>query len=148
MPLAEAEGVTLRLEMVGGSQTVEADAARLHQVFGNLLANALRFAPLGQTGAPEVCLSLAGRSGLAYISVADNGPGLSVEARLTLCNLTVELGAKTGFIAPDATTLDWCDARLPDATARGGRWIDQPVFEHHVRGKDTDKTAENLRHNV
>jgi 3-isopropylmalate/(R)-2-methylmalate dehydratase large subunit len=38
---------------------------------------------------------------------------LPMEARLTLCNLTVELGAKTGVIAPDAATLAWCAERLP-----------------------------------
>jgi 3-isopropylmalate/(R)-2-methylmalate dehydratase large subunit len=36
---------------------------------------------------------------------------LDVEARLTLCNLTVELGAKFGMIAPDDTTIAWVTGR-------------------------------------
>jgi 3-isopropylmalate/(R)-2-methylmalate dehydratase large subunit len=36
---------------------------------------------------------------------------LDVEARLTLCNLTVELGARFGLIAPDQRTIDWVRGR-------------------------------------
>jgi len=32
---------------------------------------------------------------------------LEVESRLTLCNLSVELGARCGIIAPDETTISW-----------------------------------------
>ena len=33
--------------------------------------------------------------------------GLSMEARLTLCNLSIEGGARCGLVAPDETTLDY-----------------------------------------
>jgi 3-isopropylmalate/(R)-2-methylmalate dehydratase large subunit len=36
---------------------------------------------------------------------------MDVEARMTLCNLTVELGAKYGMVAPDETTVAWLDGR-------------------------------------
>src|SRR5512134_3553417 len=36
---------------------------------------------------------------------------LGVEARLTLCNMTVEFGAWTGLVAPDDTTIDWVAGR-------------------------------------
>ena len=36
---------------------------------------------------------------------------LEVEARLTLCNLTVELGARFGFVAPDEKTIAWLRGR-------------------------------------
>jgi len=36
---------------------------------------------------------------------------LSVEGRLTLCNLSIEGGARCGMVAPDATTLDWLRGR-------------------------------------
>ncbi|MFM0500239.1 3-isopropylmalate dehydratase large subunit [Paraburkholderia caffeinilytica] len=36
---------------------------------------------------------------------------LSMEARLTLCNLTIELGAKFGFVAPDETTFAYLRGR-------------------------------------
>ncbi len=36
---------------------------------------------------------------------------LSVEARLTLCNLSIEFGSKIGMIAPDDATIDYLAAR-------------------------------------
>ncbi len=36
---------------------------------------------------------------------------LSVEQRLTLCNLSIEMGAKIGMISPDATTLEYLEGR-------------------------------------
>jgi 3-isopropylmalate/(R)-2-methylmalate dehydratase large subunit len=36
---------------------------------------------------------------------------LSVEARLTLCNMAIEAGARTGMVAPDATTMAWLQGR-------------------------------------
>src|SRR5579871_1008055 len=37
--------------------------------------------------------------------------GLGVEGRLTLCNLTIEMGARSGFVAPDDTTFAWLAGR-------------------------------------
>jgi 3-isopropylmalate/(R)-2-methylmalate dehydratase large subunit len=37
--------------------------------------------------------------------------GLSVEGRLTLCNMAIEAGARTGMVAPDATTMAWLAGR-------------------------------------
>ena len=45
---------------------------------------------------------------------------LGMEARLTLCNLSIELGAKIGMVAPDQTTIDYLRGR-PFA-ARGELW--------------------------
>lgn len=36
---------------------------------------------------------------------------LSVEARLTLCNMAIEAGARTGMVAPDAITTAWLAGR-------------------------------------
>lgn len=36
---------------------------------------------------------------------------LDIESRLTLCNLTVELGAKVGMIAPDTKAIEWLRGR-------------------------------------
>ena len=48
---------------------------------------------------------------------------LSVEARLTLCNMAIEAGARTGMVAPDAVTESWLAGRpfapaQPDQTWR------------------------------
>ncbi|MDR3493210.1 MAG: 3-isopropylmalate dehydratase large subunit [Ancalomicrobiaceae bacterium] len=51
------------------------------------------------------------------------GPGieaLSMESRLTLCNMTIEAGGRVGFIAPDDTTFDYLAGR-PYAP-KGAEW--------------------------
>src|SRR5690348_15736460 len=37
--------------------------------------------------------------------------GLDIEGRLTLCNLTIEMGARSGLVAPDDTTFQWLAGR-------------------------------------
>ncbi|RJX69125.1 3-isopropylmalate dehydratase large subunit [Tsuneonella suprasediminis] len=37
--------------------------------------------------------------------------GLSVDGRLTLCNLSVEMGGRSGMVAPDDTVFDWIAGR-------------------------------------
>ncbi|MBX3539843.1 MAG: 3-isopropylmalate dehydratase large subunit [Chelatococcus sp.] len=36
---------------------------------------------------------------------------MGIEARMTLCNLTVEMGGRSGFVAADETTLSWLEGR-------------------------------------
>ncbi len=38
--------------------------------------------------------------------------GLSMEARMTICNMSIEMGARGGMIAPDQTTFDYMEGRL------------------------------------
>jgi 3-isopropylmalate/(R)-2-methylmalate dehydratase large subunit len=45
---------------------------------------------------------------------------LSMEARMTICNMSIEAGARAGMIAPDATTFDYLAGR-PHAPA-GPQW--------------------------
>ena len=45
---------------------------------------------------------------------------LDVEGRVTLCNLSIELGARIGMVAPDQTTIDYLQ-RTPGAP-KGDRW--------------------------
>jgi len=45
---------------------------------------------------------------------------LSMEGRMSLCNMTIEAGARTGLIAPDETTFAYLKGR-PRAP-RGGQW--------------------------
>ena len=37
--------------------------------------------------------------------------GLSMEGRMTLCNMSIECGARCGMVAPDATTIDYVRGR-------------------------------------
>jgi 3-isopropylmalate/(R)-2-methylmalate dehydratase large subunit len=62
---------------------------------------------------------------------------LSLEARLTLCNLTIEMGARTGMVAPDDTTYEFLSGR--DYAPKGAMW-DRAVA--HWRTLPTDADAE------
>lgn len=76
--------------------------------------------------AKDLILTLIGRLGVSGGSghaVEFAGPAIRampMEARLTLCNMAVELGARFGFIAPDQVTFDYLRGR-PYAPA-GADW--------------------------
>ena len=55
-----------------------------------------------------------GTNGAAGHVVEYAGPAieaLSMEGRMTICNMTIEGGGKAGMIAPDDTTLEWIEGR-------------------------------------
>ena len=66
--------------------------------------------------AKDMVLAMLGRHGMhggGYQAVEFCGPAvqaLHMPERMTLSNMSAELGAQTGLIAPDATTLDWLAA--------------------------------------
>jgi 3-isopropylmalate/(R)-2-methylmalate dehydratase large subunit len=51
--------------------------------------------------------------GIEYFGAAVSA--LSMEARLTLCNMTIEAGSRFGLVAPDATTLAYLHERVQGA---------------------------------
>ncbi|MBD8527256.1 3-isopropylmalate dehydratase large subunit [Pseudomarimonas arenosa] len=53
---------------------------------------------------------------------------LSMEQRMTLCNMSIEAGARAGLVAPDQTTIDWLRGRprVPQGEAfeaKAGEWL-------------------------
>ena len=56
-------------------------------------------------------IGVAGGRGHAIEFAGEATRGLDVEGRLTLCNLTIEMGARSGFVAPDDTTFQWLAGR-------------------------------------
>lgn len=74
-PLAEEQGI--RLAVAGGDAlpAIEADRARLGQVFHNLVSNALRHTPAGG----QVTLSARAEGDRVHIEVADSGEGIAAE---------------------------------------------------------------------
>ena len=65
----------------------------------------------------DVILSLIARIGTGGAvghAVEYAGPAvaaMSMEERMTLCNMSIEAGARVGLVAPDATTLAWIEGR-------------------------------------
>ena len=76
--------------------------------------------------AKDIILAVIGRIGAGgatghIIEYAGEGiRALSMEGRLTVCNMTIEAGAKTGMIAPDDTSIEWLSGR--DYAPRGALW--------------------------
>ena len=52
-------------------------------------------------------LSTSGATGYFVEYAGDVVKAMSMEGRLTLCNLSIEMGARGGFIAPDETTFNY-----------------------------------------
>ena len=46
--------------------------------------------------------------------------GLSMEGRMTICNMSIEAGARAGMIAPDQTTFDYVEGR--ERAPQGAEW--------------------------
>jgi 3-isopropylmalate/(R)-2-methylmalate dehydratase large subunit len=69
-----------------------------------VFAKDLILAVIGRLGA-------AGAVGYAIEYSGATIRGLSMEARMTLCNMTIEAGSRTGLIAPDATTFAYLQGR-------------------------------------
>ena len=80
-PLAEADGIRLAAEIPAGLPLLNADADRIQQVLGNLLANAVRHVVRGSAAEPAVTLRVALDGAALRFAVADNGPGLSPAER-------------------------------------------------------------------
>ena len=65
-------------------------------------------------------ISASGGTGYAIEYCGSAIDALNMEARLTLCNLSIECGAKVGMIAPDQTTIDWLKDR--PFSPKGNQW--------------------------
>ena len=97
--------------------------------------------PQGVT-AKDVVLGLIGRTGIQQGQghlVEYRGSAiraLSMEGRMTVCNMTIEWGAKAGMVAPDDTTFSYLEGR-PHAP-RGLEW---EVAVDYWRSLATDEGA-------
>ena len=80
-------------------------------------------------GAKDMILATIGRLGTGGMAgyvveyAGETVRGLSMEGRMTMCNMTIEGGGRAGMIAPDETTFDYVrgPARRPGRLRRGRR---------------------------
>jgi 3-isopropylmalate/(R)-2-methylmalate dehydratase large subunit len=81
--------------------------------------------PAGVT-AKDLILAIIGKIGTAggtghVIEYAGQAiRDLSMEGRMTVCNMSIEAGARAGLIAPDETTFDYVKGRA--MAPKGGQW--------------------------
>ena len=62
------------------------------------------------------------RSNRIFCGICRRGgeANMSMEGRLTLCNLSIEMGARGGFIAPDETTFEYIKGK--EYAPKGEEW--------------------------
>lgn len=134
---ALAQGVgTSEVEHVMATQCLAQSKAR------NMAVRVSGKLPAG-VYAKDLALALIGRIGTAgatrhtieYLGEAVRG--LSMEGRMTLCNLSIEAGARAGLVAVDDTTLDYLEGR-PLAPS-GSEW---QAAEAYWRRMVSDPDAE------
>jgi 3-isopropylmalate/(R)-2-methylmalate dehydratase large subunit len=81
--------------------------------------------PAGLT-AKDVILGIIGHigvsGGVGYVIeyTGDVIRGLSIEGRMTVCNMSIEAGARAGVVAPDETTFAYCEGRR--FAPKGAEW--------------------------
>ena len=110
---------TSEVEHVLATQTVIQRPAK------NMRVNVEGSLPLGVTG-KDVILAIIGKLGTAggtgyVIEYAGRAiRELTMEGRMTVCNMSIEAGARAGLIAPDDTTFKYLQGRPYAPT--GGAW--------------------------
>jgi len=82
-------------------------------------------------------IGAAGGSGHAIEYAGSTIRQLGLEARMTICNLSIELGAKIGMIAPDDSTFEYLAGRRFSPT--GPAW-DRAVSHWRTLASDDDAT--------
>ena len=87
--------------------------------------------PTGST-AKDIILAILGRigtgGGIGHIAEYRGSAirALSMEGRMTVCNMSIEAGAKAGMIAPDQTTFDYLQGRTHAPS--GSDWDDAVAY--------------------
>ncbi|MFC0433019.1 3-isopropylmalate dehydratase large subunit [Kutzneria buriramensis] len=64
----------------------------------------------------------------------DTIEAMSMEARMTVCNMSIEAGARAGMIAPDDTTFDYIEGR--DHAPKGADWDAAVEYWRSLRTDD------------
>ncbi|MBG6027774.1 3-isopropylmalate dehydratase large subunit [Proteus columbae] len=104
-----------------GIGTSEVEHVLATQTLKQSRAKTLKIEVQGKTAigitAKDIVLAIIGRLGSAggtgYIVefAGEAIEALSMEGRMTLCNMAIEMGAKAGLVAPDDTTFDYLKGR-------------------------------------
>jgi 3-isopropylmalate/(R)-2-methylmalate dehydratase large subunit len=103
--------------------------------------------------AKDLILATIGRlgtGGMVGHAVEYAGPairGLSMENRMTICNMTIEGGGRAGMIAPDETTFAWIEGRPgapEDLEAAVAEWRELPTDEGASFDREVEVDASSI----
>ncbi|MET3127051.1 3-isopropylmalate/(R)-2-methylmalate dehydratase large subunit [Arcicella rosea] len=110
---------TSEVEMVLSSQCIMQPKPKKMRVNVN--------GPLGKGVTPKdvtlyiiAKLTTAGATGYFVEYAGDVFENMSMEGRMTVCNMSIEMGARGGMIAPDQTTFNYLEGR--EQTPKGEAW--------------------------
>jgi 3-isopropylmalate/(R)-2-methylmalate dehydratase large subunit len=128
-----------------GIGTSEVEHVMATQTLRQLTAKTMKVEVCGQVTdgvtAKDIVLAIIGKIGL------DGGTGyvvefcgeaieaLTMEGRMTLCNMAIEMGAKAGMVAPDDTTFNYLKGR--EFAPKGEQWA-QAVAAWSLLKSDAD----------
>ena len=73
-------------------------------------------------------LGVKGGIGYAYEYAGDVFDAMSMEERMTVCNMSIEGGARCGYVNPDQTTFDYLEGR--PYSPQGERWAEAVAAWH------------------
>jgi 3-isopropylmalate/(R)-2-methylmalate dehydratase large subunit len=116
---------TSEVEHVLATQTLPQAAAK------TLAINVDGDLPAGST-AKDIILAILGRigtgGGIGHIAEYRGSAirALSMEGRMTVCNMSIEAGAKAGLIAPDQVTFDYLEGRAH--APKGAAWDEAVAY--------------------
>jgi 3-isopropylmalate/(R)-2-methylmalate dehydratase large subunit len=79
-------------------------------------------------------IGTAGGTGYAIEYAGEAIRALSMEGRMTVCNMSVEAGARAGFIAPDEKAFDYLKGR--PKSPKGGAWEQAMRYWETLRSDD------------
>ncbi len=96
-------------------------------MLAGLAAFAMGLAIIGKT-------TMAGGTGHVVEFCGEAIRDLSMEGRMTVCNMAIELGAKAGLVAPDETTFEYLKGR-PNAP-KGQDWDDAVAYWKTLKSDD------------
>jgi len=126
---------TSEVEHVFATQTLRQTKAKTMkievngQVGSGISAKDIILAIIGKTGS-------AGATGYVVEYCGSAIEALSMEERMTVCNMSIEFGAKAGLIAPDQTTFDYLEGK--EYAPKGEVWA-QAISDW--KGFKTDSDA-------
>jgi 3-isopropylmalate/(R)-2-methylmalate dehydratase large subunit len=146
-----------------GIGTSEVEHVLATQTLPQRKPRALRIRFVGElpdgVGAKDIVLAAIGRlgvdGGVGHV-IEYAGPvieGLSMEGRLTICNMSIEAGARAGLIAPDDTTFAYLEGRPgapngADWDAAVERWRSLPTDADAVFDRELEIDVSELRPQV
>ncbi|HDI1215031.1 TPA: 3-isopropylmalate dehydratase large subunit [Aeromonas hydrophila] len=125
---------TSEVEHVMATQTLKQGRAKTMRISVNgklaagISAKDVVLAIIGKVGH-------AGGTGYVVEFAGEAIEGLTMEGRMTVCNMAIELGAKAGMIAPDQTTIDYIRGK---EFAPKGEALDQAITYWQSLKSDAD----------